>query len=54
VRSEECGCEADKPGVPRMRDFGVFKHLIIMHLIYANLTLRGNPGLPAQKNNFYV
>ena len=39
-----------KPGVPRKRDFFVFKCLIFWCLIFSNWALRGNPGLPCTKH----
>jgi hypothetical protein len=39
-----------RPGVPRKRNFGIFKCLINKCLTFANLTLRGNPGLPYAKH----
>ena len=46
-----------KPGVPRKRDFEIFKCLKIWHLFFAIFVLRGKPGLPCANSPafcFYV
>jgi len=37
---------AGKPGLPRKRNFEIFKCLIFCYLFFANLALRSKPGLP--------